>query len=79
MGLTDEEGPWLSICAVSRASLTLTVIVGAITAVLLPVPVEAADEVPAPIDGVELLDPPARICGNEKQLDGPSSRPTGRW
>ena len=60
-----------------RASLTLTVIVGAITAVLLPVPVEAANEVPGPIDVVELLDPPARICGNEKQLDGPSSPPDG--
>ncbi len=60
-----------------RASLTLMVTVGAITSLLLPVPVAAADEGVAPIGGVELLDPPARICGNKAQLDGPSSPPDG--
>ena len=65
--------------APSRASLTLTVIVGAITAVLLPVPVAAADEVPAPIDGVELLDPPAPFAATKSNSTARRACPTERW
>ena len=60
-----------------RASLILMVTVGAVTSMLLPVPIAAASEGSAPIDGASLLNPPARICGNKAHLDGPSSPPDG--